>query len=183
MSASILDSSAKRVPSALVVKAIVLKGLSPTWPSSRAGAMHMLPGTIHLLLWLLCPPSHGTKRACRLQAGGRCRLGAGRTGAGPAARGRAGWPRGAAAAPFCAMGCGPWALLVLLCGAAGAAAPLRCNVSLESPAEQRWLPVLRHFEPAFLRAAVRRIIECVRPGRGRRGGRGERGQAGPCRAG
>ncbi|KAF4802781.1 hypothetical protein TURU_022429 [Turdus rufiventris] len=58
------------------------------------------------------------------------------------------------------MGCGPWALLALLCGAAGAApAPLRCNVSLDSPAEQRWLPVLRHFEPAFLRAAVRRIID------------------------
>ncbi|XP_041315594.1 N-acylethanolamine-hydrolyzing acid amidase [Pyrgilauda ruficollis] len=57
------------------------------------------------------------------------------------------------------MGCGPWVLLALLCGAAGAAAPLRCNVSLDSPAEQRWLPVLRHFEPAFLRAAVQRIID------------------------
>ncbi|NXB59024.1 NAAA amidase, partial [Struthidea cinerea] len=43
--------------------------------------------------------------------------------------------------------------------AAGAAAPLRCNVSLDSPAEQRWLPVLRHFDPAFLRAAVQRIID------------------------
>ncbi|KAJ7401431.1 Serine/threonine-protein phosphatase with EF-hands 2 [Pitangus sulphuratus] len=57
------------------------------------------------------------------------------------------------------MGCGPWALLALLCGAAAAAAPLRCNVSLDSPAEQRWLPVLRHFDPAFLRAAVARVID------------------------
>lgn len=85
--------------------------------------------------------------------------------------------RGAAAAPRCAMGWGPWALLALLCGAAGAAAPLRCNVSLDIPPEQRWLPVLRHFEPAFLRAAVRRIIECV-PAGGRAAG-----QAGQLREG
>ncbi|NWI93676.1 NAAA amidase, partial [Pitta sordida] len=40
-----------------------------------------------------------------------------------------------------------------------ASAPLRCSVSLDSPAEQRWLPVLRHFDPAFLRAAVATIID------------------------
>ncbi|KAJ7419106.1 Serine/threonine-protein phosphatase with EF-hands 2 [Willisornis vidua] len=58
------------------------------------------------------------------------------------------------------MGCGPCALLALLCGAAVAAAlaPLRCNVSLDSPAEQRWLPVLRRFDPSFLRAAVATVI-------------------------
>lgn len=39
------------------------------------------------------------------------------------------------------------------------AAPLLCNVSLDSPAEERWLPVLRHFDPAFLRAAVAWIID------------------------
>lgn len=76
------------------------------------------------------------------------------------------------------MGCGLWALLALLCGAAGAASPLRCNVSLDSPAEQRWLPVLRHFEPAFLRAAVQRIIEYVRAGSGdERGSAGRAGEA------
>jgi len=32
-------------------------------------------------------------------------------------------------------------------------------VSLDSPAEQRWLPVLRHFDPSFLRAAVARVIK------------------------
>uniref|UniRef100_A0A8C6ZL33 Acid ceramidase N-terminal domain-containing protein n=1 Tax=Nothoprocta perdicaria TaxID=30464 RepID=A0A8C6ZL33_NOTPE len=52
-----------------------------------------------------------------------------------------------------------WGLLAALCGAAAAAAPLRCNVSLDSPAEERWLPLLRHFEPAFLRAAVARVID------------------------
>lgn len=58
-----------------------------------------------------------------------------------------------------------WGLLALLCGAVAAApappaaAPLLCNVSLDSPAEERWLPVLRHFDPAFLRAAVARVIE------------------------
>ncbi|CAN0069640.1 unnamed protein product [Bubo scandiacus] len=58
-----------------------------------------------------------------------------------------------------------WALLVLLCGAVAAtpappaAAPLLCNVSLDSPPEERWLPVLRHFDPAFLRAAVARVID------------------------
>ncbi|XP_064509832.1 N-acylethanolamine-hydrolyzing acid amidase [Pseudopipra pipra] len=57
------------------------------------------------------------------------------------------------------MGCGPWALLALLCGVAAAVAPLRCNVSLDSPAERRWLPVLKHFDPAFLRAAVARVID------------------------
>lgn len=54
-------------------------------------------------------------------------------------------------------------LVVVLCGTAAAGgpgtAPLLCNVSLDSPAEERWLPVLRHFEPAFLRAAVARVIE------------------------
>jgi len=52
-------------------------------------------------------------------------------------------------------------LAAALCGAAArpAAAPLLCNVSLDSPAEERWLPVLRHFDPAFLRAAVARVIE------------------------
>lgn len=52
-------------------------------------------------------------------------------------------------------------LAAALCGAAArpAAAPLLCNVSLDTPAEERWLPVLRHFEPAFLRAAVARVIE------------------------
>ncbi|KAM4672898.1 N-acylethanolamine-hydrolyzing acid amidase isoform 2-T2 [Amazona ochrocephala] len=57
-----------------------------------------------------------------------------------------------------------WELLALLCWAAAApappsAAPLLCNVSLDSPAEERWLPVLRHFDPAFLRAAVARVID------------------------
>lgn len=58
-----------------------------------------------------------------------------------------------------------WGLVVVvvLCGTAAAAgpgaAPLLCNVSLDSPAGERWLPVLRHFEPAFLRAAVARVIE------------------------
>lgn len=54
-------------------------------------------------------------------------------------------------------------VVVVLCGTAAAGgpgtAPLLCNVSLDSPAEERWLPVLRHFEPAFLRAAVARVIE------------------------
>ncbi|XP_064005789.1 N-acylethanolamine-hydrolyzing acid amidase isoform X3 [Pogoniulus pusillus] len=63
-----------------------------------------------------------------------------------------------------------WGLLALLCGAAAAAAaapsppapaaaPLLCNVSLDSPAEERWLPVLRRFDAAFLRAATARIID------------------------
>lgn len=52
-----------------------------------------------------------------------------------------------------------WGLLALLCGAAAAAAPLLCNVSLDSPAEERWLPVLRRFDAAFLRAATARLIE------------------------
>ncbi|XP_027311869.3 N-acylethanolamine-hydrolyzing acid amidase [Anas platyrhynchos] len=54
-------------------------------------------------------------------------------------------------------------VVVVLCGTAAAGgpgtAPLLCNVSLDSPAEERWLPVLRHFEPAFLRAAVARVID------------------------
>ncbi|XP_056346969.1 N-acylethanolamine-hydrolyzing acid amidase isoform X1 [Oenanthe melanoleuca] len=133
------------VPCALVVEA-ELSG------SSRLPGQWPLPYRVPAAA-VLCP-------SVRAAAGGRCR-----PGAGPAARGRRAGPgkdglaRGAAAAAPCAMGCGPWALLALLCGAAGAAAPLRCNVSLDSPAEQRWLPVLRHFEPAFLRAAVRRIID------------------------
>ncbi|XP_051475784.1 N-acylethanolamine-hydrolyzing acid amidase isoform X2 [Apus apus] len=69
------------------------------------------------------------------------------------------------------MGRGLWGLrglLLLLCGAGAAApavpaAPLRCNVSLDSPAEQRWLPVLRRFDPAFLRAAVARVIDVTVP--------------------
>ncbi|XP_065694015.2 N-acylethanolamine-hydrolyzing acid amidase [Patagioenas fasciata] len=77
--------------------------------------------------------------------------------------GRAG-PRG----PRCGLRA-PLVLLLPLCGALAAAgpapapaapaAPPLCNVSLDSPAEQRWLPVLRRFDPAFLRAAVARIID------------------------
>ncbi|XP_050801167.1 N-acylethanolamine-hydrolyzing acid amidase isoform X2 [Gopherus flavomarginatus] len=51
------------------------------------------------------------------------------------------------------------ALLLLLWGAARAAAPPLCNVSLEQEPWQRWLPALRHFDPAFLRAALARVIE------------------------
>ncbi|XP_066488279.1 N-acylethanolamine-hydrolyzing acid amidase [Tiliqua scincoides] len=52
-------------------------------------------------------------------------------------------------------------LLVLLRGgaAAGSRAALLCNVSLDSPPEHRWEPVLRFFDPGFLRTAARRIIE------------------------
>ncbi|XP_062992054.1 N-acylethanolamine-hydrolyzing acid amidase [Elgaria multicarinata webbii] len=42
--------------------------------------------------------------------------------------------------------------------AAAAASPLLCNVSLDVAPECRWDPVLRHFDPAFLRAAYARII-------------------------
>ncbi|XP_074848132.1 N-acylethanolamine-hydrolyzing acid amidase [Carettochelys insculpta] len=48
-------------------------------------------------------------------------------------------------------------LLLLLWGAAAVAQPL-CNVSLESAPELRWLPALRHFDPAFLRSAMTRLI-------------------------
>ncbi|XP_042652307.1 N-acylethanolamine-hydrolyzing acid amidase isoform X3 [Tyto alba] len=66
-----------------------------------------------------------------------------------------------------ARGCGLWGLLALLCGAGAGLppapgpppAPPRCNVSLDSPAEERWLPALRRFDPAFLRAAVARVID------------------------
>lgn len=66
-----------------------------------------------------------------------------------------------------ARGCQLWGLLLVLplweavaaAPARPAAAPLLCNVSLDSPPEERWLPVLRHFDPAFLRAAVARVIE------------------------
>ncbi|XP_065261547.1 N-acylethanolamine-hydrolyzing acid amidase [Emys orbicularis] len=54
------------------------------------------------------------------------------------------------------------ALLLLLWGAAraaAAAAPPLCNVSLEQEPRQRWLPALRHFDPAFLRAALARVID------------------------
>lgn len=54
-------------------------------------------------------------------------------------------------------GCSALLLLLLLLGGAAAAPPL-CNVSLERDPQLRWLPALRHFEPAFLRAALRRVI-------------------------
>ncbi|XP_034959014.2 N-acylethanolamine-hydrolyzing acid amidase [Zootoca vivipara] len=62
-------------------------------------------------------------------------------------------------------------LLRLLCrGAAAphnsgavAAAPLLCNVSLDSAPEDRWKPVLRHFDPEFLRAAFFQLIDEVVP--------------------
>ncbi|XP_043825447.1 N-acylethanolamine-hydrolyzing acid amidase [Dromiciops gliroides] len=37
-------------------------------------------------------------------------------------------------------------------------APPRFNVSLDEAATQRWLPVLRHFDPGFLRAALATVI-------------------------
>uniref|UniRef100_A0A8D0GQT3 N-acylethanolamine-hydrolyzing acid amidase n=1 Tax=Sphenodon punctatus TaxID=8508 RepID=A0A8D0GQT3_SPHPU len=65
---------------------------------------------------------------------------------------------------------GLW-LLLLLWGrgaapreaAAAAEPPLLCNVSLDSPPEQRWIPLLQHFEPGFLRAAFLRVIEDTVP--------------------
>ncbi|XP_034287135.1 N-acylethanolamine-hydrolyzing acid amidase [Pantherophis guttatus] len=55
------------------------------------------------------------------------------------------WPRGGSADP------------------GSGAAPLRFNVSLDSPAESRWAPVAQHFEPAFMRSVVRRVIDSVIP--------------------
>nr|XP_060635363.1 N-acylethanolamine-hydrolyzing acid amidase [Anolis sagrei ordinatus] len=37
--------------------------------------------------------------------------------------------------------------------------PWPCNVSLDSPPEQRWDPVLKRFDPAFLRFAFARILQ------------------------
>ncbi|XP_039206252.1 N-acylethanolamine-hydrolyzing acid amidase [Crotalus tigris] len=58
-------------------------------------------------------------------------------------------------------------LLALPRGGAGGSrsqvAPLRCNVSLDSPPELRWGPVARHFEPVFMRAVLNRIIDSVIP--------------------
>ncbi|XP_006871665.1 PREDICTED: N-acylethanolamine-hydrolyzing acid amidase [Chrysochloris asiatica] len=57
-------------------------------------------------------------------------------------------------------------LLLLLVGKPGysaspssPSAPPRFNVTLDTAPELRWLPVLRHYDPGFLRAAVMRIIE------------------------
>ncbi|XP_046513091.1 N-acylethanolamine-hydrolyzing acid amidase isoform X2 [Equus quagga] len=55
------------------------------------------------------------------------------------------------------------ALLLLLAGAGVAAAasppaPPLFNVSLDAAPELRWLPVLRHFDPDFLRAAMAHIL-------------------------
>ncbi|XP_074130717.1 N-acylethanolamine-hydrolyzing acid amidase isoform X2 [Sminthopsis crassicaudata] len=64
------------------------------------------------------------------------------------------------------------ALLLLLLGTGGTAgpaspaagpAPPRFNVSLDQAATQRWLPVLRHFDPGFLRTALTTVIEEVVP--------------------
>ncbi|XP_075400303.1 N-acylethanolamine-hydrolyzing acid amidase [Tenrec ecaudatus] len=61
----------------------------------------------------------------------------------------------------------PWLalLLPLLAGALGSAgslpgslAPPRFNVSLDAAPEQRWLPVLRHYDPDLLRATLQRVI-------------------------
>uniref|UniRef100_A0A4X2KUK6 N-acylethanolamine-hydrolyzing acid amidase n=2 Tax=Vombatus ursinus TaxID=29139 RepID=A0A4X2KUK6_VOMUR len=41
---------------------------------------------------------------------------------------------------------------------AAGTAPLRFNVSLDEAATQRWLPVLRHFDPNFLRTALATVI-------------------------
>ncbi|KAJ6657497.1 hypothetical protein lerEdw1_002432 [Lerista edwardsae] len=43
--------------------------------------------------------------------------------------------------------------------ASSAAAPVLCNVSLDSPPERRWEPVLSQFDPVFLRSAAERIID------------------------
>ncbi|KAL7982168.1 hypothetical protein Chor_001225 [Crotalus horridus] len=48
-------------------------------------------------------------------------------------------------------------------GSRSQVAPLRCNVSLDSPPELRWGPVARHFEPVFMRAVLNRIIDSVIP--------------------
>ncbi|XP_067413136.1 N-acylethanolamine-hydrolyzing acid amidase [Emydura macquarii macquarii] len=71
----------------------------------------------------------------------------------------AGWPGGHCGTmgrPGAGWGCA--LLLLLLCGAASAAAPWLCNVSLDSDPQERWLPALRHFDPDFLRAAIARVI-------------------------
>ncbi|XP_077157255.1 N-acylethanolamine-hydrolyzing acid amidase [Paroedura picta] len=44
-----------------------------------------------------------------------------------------------------------------------ARAPLQCNVSLDVAPEHRWEPVVSYFDPAFLRAALLRIIDSVVP--------------------
>ncbi|XP_006898541.1 PREDICTED: N-acylethanolamine-hydrolyzing acid amidase [Elephantulus edwardii] len=56
-------------------------------------------------------------------------------------------------------------LLLLLAGARGSVespsslpAPPRFNVSLDAPPELRWIPVLRHYDLDYLRAAVARVI-------------------------
>ncbi|XP_074084570.1 N-acylethanolamine-hydrolyzing acid amidase [Macrotis lagotis] len=61
--------------------------------------------------------------------------------------------------------------LLLLLGAGRPAAcsprgpaPPRFNVSLEQAAPLRWLPVLRHFDPGFLRGALAAVIGAAVPG-------------------
>lgn len=53
-------------------------------------------------------------------------------------------------------------LLLLLSGpwlpAAVPRAPPLFNVSLDAAPEQRWLPMLRHYDPDFVRAAVAQVI-------------------------
>uniref|UniRef100_A0A8C6RGZ5 N-acylethanolamine-hydrolyzing acid amidase n=2 Tax=Nannospalax galili TaxID=1026970 RepID=A0A8C6RGZ5_NANGA len=53
-------------------------------------------------------------------------------------------------------------LLLLLAGpglsAAAPGAPPLFNLSLDAAPELRWLPMLRHYDPAFLRAAVAQVI-------------------------
>ncbi|XP_027625543.1 N-acylethanolamine-hydrolyzing acid amidase [Tupaia chinensis] len=54
-------------------------------------------------------------------------------------------------------------LLLLLAGAglaaaASPAAPPRFNVSLDAAPELRWLPVLRSYDPGFLRSAIAQIV-------------------------
>ncbi|XP_026572926.1 N-acylethanolamine-hydrolyzing acid amidase isoform X1 [Pseudonaja textilis] len=43
------------------------------------------------------------------------------------------------------------------------AAPMRFNVSLDSPPESRWDPVARHFDPAFMRTVLNHIVDSVIP--------------------
>uniref|UniRef100_A0A8D0BIP6 N-acylethanolamine-hydrolyzing acid amidase n=1 Tax=Salvator merianae TaxID=96440 RepID=A0A8D0BIP6_SALMN len=45
----------------------------------------------------------------------------------------------------------------------GTEAPLECNVSLDSPPETRWDPVLSRFDPVFLKAAFNEIIDTTVP--------------------
>ncbi|XP_054845797.1 N-acylethanolamine-hydrolyzing acid amidase [Eublepharis macularius] len=58
-------------------------------------------------------------------------------------------------------------LLPLLCDPRAAAwrpgAPFHCNVSLDVAPEQRWVQVMRHFDPAFLRSALAQVIDAAVP--------------------